>query len=727
MEEESIDVDAIERWFIFAPMVLLIFAWLQLNLILLGYKTSVLSVLVLLPLSLIIVEKFAPKAVSNNNSSQWVLLTLVTIIAICEFIRPATSYAVQYDAGYHILQASTYADIIDFDAFSQRIFRPPLLPVLLSTTLVFDAEGSLSLILMRCIVLLFGLQTYALGKKLGASTIPATILAVAAITSPTVIDWGARYYHGIFAAVLATMAMNLLLNINWEKCSPILMLFIGFSSGGVALARYSFSYLLGIIGFSGLMAKRIQPMMWFILAWALVVLPFMLNDWIETGDLLASLRPQIDAPVNRALDPVEGVGWSAEHFPILGYLDFRLDLLSDGIWLLGLGGIGLLIREKKWNELAVISAIAIPHIMIYSLLLGYGEGRYMLLLVPLCCALAALSFDPVINWASQLINPQPELLDEEAYTIRTSSAIGCTFDTRKKNIMSVGQSRFDSAVRPALSFIVILLIVFAPLANHLIETDEYHSKTNEWVDMLRSIAEEVPDDATIVASSKDLQIMWLTKEYAKEPPQALEPLRPWMSGNDVSHIITRNRGNPEPCARDVTLCIEAPWLIPVAALSESSGWMVLWEFDDTAGEYQPSNLSIEQFVNVNDQWHGHKEGTTDLIRNDLLVVRHYDDEVTLNLSLSNATSIEIDIAVFRFDAWPDAAIDLEYGAIDDLSADDRFYAASWNDSSFAHSGPFADQNSLPSSLNDSFTFSPSDYGLGGASGIHYVRLRAINY
>ena len=317
MEKESIDVDAIERWFIFAPMVLLIFAWLQLNLILLGYKTSVPSVLILLPFSLIIVERFAPKAVSNKNSSQLVLFTLVIIIVICEFIRPATSYAVQYDAGYHILQASTYADIIDFDAFNHRIFRPPLLPVLLSTTLVFDGGGSISLILMRCIVLLFGLQTYALGKKLGASTIPATILAVAAITSPTVIDWGARYYHGVFAAVLATMAMNLLLNINWKKCSPILMLFIGFSSGGVALARYSFSYLLGIIGFSGLMAKRIQPMIWFILAWALVVLPFMLNDWMETGDLLASLRPQIDAPVNRALDPIEGVGWSAEHFPIL--------------------------------------------------------------------------------------------------------------------------------------------------------------------------------------------------------------------------------------------------------------------------------------------------------------------------------------------------------------------------------------------------------------------------
>jgi len=725
MEKESIDVDAIERWFIFAPMVLLIFAWLQLNLILLGYKTSVPSVLILLPFSLIIVERFAPKAVSNKNSSQLVLFTLVIIIVICEFIRPATSYAVQYDAGYHILQASTYADIIDFDAFNHRIFRPPLLPVLLSTTLVFDGGGSISLILMRCIVLLFGLQTYALGKKLGASTIPATILAVAAITSPTVIDWGARYYHGVFAAVLATMAMNLLLNINWKKCSPILMLFIGFSSGGVALARYSFSYLLGIIGFSGLMAKRIQPMIWFILAWALVVLPFMLNDWMETGDLLASLRPQIDAPVNRALDPIEGVGWSAEHFPILGYLDFRLDLLSDGIWLLGLGGIGLLIREKKRNELAVISAIAIPHIMIYSLLLGYGEGRYMLLLVPLCCALAALSFGSVINWASQLINPQPELLDEPP-----------DIDTGKRNSMRVGQTRFDSAVRSVdrsdnlnftLSFMVILLTVCAPLVNHLEETDEYHSKTNEWVNMMRSIAEEVPDDAAIVASSKDLQIMWLTKEYSKEPPHALESLRPWMSGNDVSHIITRNRGNPEPCARDVTLCIEAPWLIPVAALSESSGWMVLWEFDGAAGEYHPSNLSIEPFVKVNNQWHGHEDGTTDLIRNDLLVVRHYDDEVTLNSSLANAASIEIDIAVFRFDAWPDAAMDLEYGVIDDLRADDRFYAASWNGTSFAHSGPFADQNSLPASLNGSFTFSPSDYGNGGASGIHYVRLRVINY
>jgi hypothetical protein len=67
------------------------------------------------------------------------------------------------------------------------------------------------------------------------------------------------------------------------------------------------------------------------------------------------------------------------------------------------------------------------------------------------------------------------------------------------------------------------------------------------------------------------------------------------------------------------------------------------------------------------------------------------------------------------------------GSIDDLSADDRFYAASWNGSSFAHNGPFVDNNSLPTSLNGSFTFSPSDYGVGGASGIHYIRLRAINY
>jgi len=715
MEKESIDVDAIERWFLFAPMVLLIIAWLQLNLILLGYKTSVLSVLILLPFSLIIVERFAPKAVSNNTSSQWVLLTLILITAICEFIRPATSYVVQYDAGYHILQASTYAGAVDFDAFSSRIFRPPLLPVLLSTTLVFDEGGSLSLIMMRCIVLLFGLQTYILGKKLGASTTSATILAVAAITSPTVIDWGVMYYHGIFAAMLATMAMNLLLHIDWKKCSPLLMLFIGFSSGGVALARYSFSYLLGVIGFSGLMAKRIQPMMWFILAWSLAVLPFMYNDWLETGDLLASLRPQIGSPVDRALDPIEGVGWSAEQFPVLGYLNLRLDLLSDGVWFFAIGGIGLLLREKKWNELAVISAISIPHIMIYSLLLGYGEARYMLLLVPLCCALAALAFDVVIKWANQLINPQPKLLDELP-----------NLDIRKKNILHIGQDNFDSAIRSALSCMIIWLIVLAPLVNHLEETDEYHWEMSEWTNMMRSIAEKVPDDATMVASSKDYQIMWLTKEPSEEPPHSFGSLRSWLSNYDTSHIITRSRSSPEPCAKDVTLCIEAPWLVPVTALSDSSGWIVLWEFDDAAGEYQSSNLSIESFVNVDNQWHRHKDGTIDLIRNDLLLVRHYDDEVTLNPALANATSIEIDIVIFRFDAWPDAAIDLEYGMIDDLSADDRFYAASWNGSSFAHSGPFAENNSLPTSINGPFTFSPSDYGRGGSSGIHYIRLRAIN-
>ena len=230
----------------------------------------------------------------------------------------------------------------------------------------------------------------------------------------------------------------------------------------------------------------------------------------------------------------------------------------------------------------------------------------------------------------------------------------------------------------------------------------------------------------MVASSKDKQIMWLTNEYSKEPPHDLNSLYSWMSSNDASHLITKNRGNPEPCARDVTLCIEAPWLVPIASRSGYNGWVVLWEFDETAGEYQTSNLSIEPFVKVEDQWHGHEQESTDLIRNDLLLVKHYDDEVTLNPAFFNATSIEIDIVVFRFDAWPSAVIDLESGGIEDISADERFYAASWNGTSFAHSGPFAENNSLPNSLSQPFTFSPSDYGIQGAAGIHYIRLRAIH-
>ena len=715
MEQESIDVDAIERWFMFAPMVVLIFAWLQLNLILIGYNSSVFSVLLLLPLSLFIVQRFAPKASRASTSSHLVLLTLVVVIIICELIRPAKGYPVHYDGAYHILQASTYANILDFDAFSNRMFRPPLLPVLLSTALAFDEGGSLSLVLMRFIVLLFGLQTYVLGKRLGASTVSATLFAVAAITSPVVIDWGPKYYHGIFAAMLATTVMNLLLNINWKKPSAVLMLFVGFSSGGVALARYSFTYLLGVFGFSGLMARNVKPMMWFILAWTLAVLPFMLNDWMETGDVLASLRPQINAPVDRALDPVEGVGWSAEKFSVFGYLDFRLDLLSDGIWFLALGGIVLLIRNKKWSELAVISAIAVPHILIYSLLLGYGEARYMILVIPLFCALAARSFEPIIHWMHQLVHPKP------VFCIGLPEA-----DSGKVRVREASQTRFDSAVRPALSVMVVVLTMVAPFAGHLIETDDHHSRTSDWVYMMRSIADEVPEDASIVASSKDLQIKWLSQENSKEPPHSFDSLRSWMSDRDASHLITRNRGAPEPCARDVTLCIEAPWLVPVIGLSEVNGWMVLWEFDDTAGEYEPSSLLIEPFVNVNDQWHGHEVGTTDLIRNDLLIVRHYDDNVTLNPFAFNASSIEIDIVVFRFDAWPDAAIDLEYETIDDLSSDERFYAASWNGTSFAHSGPFVEQNALPGTLNDSFTFSPSEYGHGGASGVHYIRLRAVH-
>lgn len=713
MGSESIDVDDAERWFLFAPMVLLVFGWFQLNLVLLGYNTSMLSVLVILPVSFLLVDRIAPKATSKSKSSRKVLLILVVTLGICELIRPATSYPVQYDAAYHILQASTYADLLDIDAFS-RIFRPPLLPILLSATLAFDESGSMSLILMRFIVLLLGLQTYTLAKKLGASTTSATVFAVVAMTSPAVLDWGARYYHGVFAAMLATMVMNLLLSLDWKKCSSILMLIIGFSSGGVALARYSFSFLLGIVGFSGLMSKKIQPMVWFILGWSLAILPFMLNDWMQTGDLLASLRPQIDAPVDRALDPVAGVGWSSENFPILGYLEIRLGLLSDGIWWLCLGGIVLLLRRKKWKELAVLSAISLPHIMIYSLLLGYGEVRYMLLLVPLGCALAALFFEPMLLWMNQLIFTRPDTLERPA-----------TIGSNKAKEHSFRHYHTELGVKPALSVMVVLLVVFAPFISHLNDTHDYHSKTEDWVMMLRSISEEVPENASLVASSKDTQIMWLTKEYSKEPPHEFDSLYSWMSSNHASHIITRNRGNPEPCARDVMLCIEAPWLVPIASRSGTNGWMVLWEFDETAEEHVSSNLSIEPFTKVEGQWHGHEEGTTDLLRNDFLLVRHYDDEVTLNPAFANATSIEIDVVVFRFDAWPSAAIDLESGSIEDISADERFYAASWNGTSFAHSGPFEENNSLPSSLSQSYTFSPSEYGNGAASGVHYIRLRAI--
>ena len=111
MEKESIDVDAFERWFLFAPIVVLIFGWLQLNLILLGYKSSILSCLLLLPLSYSITQRFAPGASSKSTSSHLVLLTLVAITVLCELLRPATSYPVHYDGAYHIVQASTYADI----------------------------------------------------------------------------------------------------------------------------------------------------------------------------------------------------------------------------------------------------------------------------------------------------------------------------------------------------------------------------------------------------------------------------------------------------------------------------------------------------------------------------------------------------------------------------------------------------------------------------------------
>ena len=41
-------------------------------------------------------------------------------------------------------------------------------------------------------------------------------------------------------------------------------------------------------------------------------------------------------------------------------------------------------------------------------------------------------------------------------------------------------------------------------------------------------------------------------------------------------------------------------------------------------------------------------------------------------TLGNATSIEIDIAIFRFDAWPGAAIDLERNLIEDIQTDYNF-------------------------------------------------------
>ena len=100
MEKESIDVDAFERWFLFAPIVVLIFGWLQLNLILLGYKSSILSCLLLLPLSYYITQRLAPAASSKSTSSHLVLLTLVIITVLCELLRPATSYPVHYDGAY---------------------------------------------------------------------------------------------------------------------------------------------------------------------------------------------------------------------------------------------------------------------------------------------------------------------------------------------------------------------------------------------------------------------------------------------------------------------------------------------------------------------------------------------------------------------------------------------------------------------------------------------------
>ena len=310
---------------------------------------------------------------------------------ILGWIDPLWSSPMQWDQADHLQTANRYLGRWSWEPFHQDMdfsFRPKIMSGLLAIEIgLTGSRYEANFVPIACLVAC-GWQIQALAERgngaLGGVTATAVVLAL-----PTMLLFGRTAYLEALATGGLVMVFRIALDVlNYDVMNRADYIGLGIVASLVGAVKYPYLYLgisLPICIWAMHRDRNAIPV--FLGSWILFQLPFLVSDMIDHGSPFASFEPQALGVVNSMTDEVGNYGLAMAITDISAEIGFPLLVcLLTVSW--------LWIRQDTLRRFPVMASIALPSMVIFTVLLDFGYPRYHL---PWLSVLICLT----CNWAFQ--------------------------------------------------------------------------------------------------------------------------------------------------------------------------------------------------------------------------------------------------------------------------------------------------------------------------------------
>jgi hypothetical protein len=327
----------------------------------------------------------------SYSDLRWLIAPICVVILADQLSWWQMKHIGMTDGMYHLIQANHYIGEIDNIPNHQGqdfLFRPPIIPAVLSIELLFSNSVSyapLILLSLTCWQLQHLSERWNT-KFLSAMIIPAIIFV------PVFRYWGQLPYADVPVAGLWIFLIHIaILN---PKSKRSIWLLGGFA-GLVFLTKYVFIYAVGLSGWLYLKDKSRKRAVIFLQGWFAITSPFFIFYFITQGDPFAALSPQTNFAIDSAISVV------GEHNSSMWWEHLISQVSIFGvIWFL----IGSYRLYSEYNEeMKEIMVLFLPLVALHIYILDFGTERYHTpwIALMLCVCVAGL---PISNIKPKFAN-----------------------------------------------------------------------------------------------------------------------------------------------------------------------------------------------------------------------------------------------------------------------------------------------------------------------------------
>ena len=208
------------------------------------------------------------------------------------------------DAVMHLFEAATYLGPIDSIHPTNRAYRSPVVPSLLSFELLLGQDDDSIMVVPFLLTMGAAWQVQCLGERVGTAPF-AAVAAMSFLMLPTTRYWGQMAMADVASAGLWVVLLHALLHADRHRFNTGFARLTGSLAGLIFLTKSTYLYALGIAGWLLLIDRSTKRPFAFLQGWTIVVIPWMIHHTVAEGHPFSPILGQIQFTVESSTGVVD--------------------------------------------------------------------------------------------------------------------------------------------------------------------------------------------------------------------------------------------------------------------------------------------------------------------------------------------------------------------------------------------------------------------------------------